>query len=176
MGEEVPRKLRRRFFPNNKTITNIVAGVKLENRYSKFDQENLMELKSKWECDAKIKFFPKGSQPKLEDIVNQLHSEIDSFEWDAADEIPLGSSSISDENKLVFVYQSSNMQRLYRKYGNHLVLLDATHKICKYALPLFFLVVQTNVNFQLAAIIVLEDESSSLIIKALEIIKKWNLA
>ena len=34
---------------------------------------------------------------------------------------------------------------------------------CKYSLPLFFLVVQTNVNFQLAFVIVIEDESSDLL-------------
>ena len=78
------------------------------------------------------------------------------------------------DNKLCFVYQSKNMQRLYRKYGKHLVLLDATYKVCKYSLPLFFLVVQTNVNFQLAAIIVVEDESSDLLTKALETVKEWN--
>ena len=72
------------------------------------------------------------------------------------------------------MYQSTNIQRLYRKYGPHLVLPDATHKICKYSLPLYFLVVQTNVNFQIAAIIVLEDETGKLLTKALQIIKEWN--
>ena len=66
------------------------------------------------------------------------------------------------------------MQRLYRKYGTHLILLDATHKTCKYALPLFFLVVQTNVNFQIVAILVLEDESAELLIRGLSYIKKWS--
>ena len=55
-----------------------------------------------------------------------------------------------------------------------MVLLDATYKTTKYALPLFFLVVQTNVNFQVAAVIVLQEESTEMIVKALEIVKKWN--
>ena len=63
---------------------------------------------------------------------------------------------------------------VYRKYAPHLVLLDATYKVCKYSLPLFFLVVQTNVNFQIVAVIVVEDESSELLIKALETVKQWN--
>ena len=49
---------------------------------------------------------------------------------------------------MIFVYQSNSMKRLYQRYGKHLVLLDATYKTTKYALPLYFLVVQTNVNYQ----------------------------
>ena len=40
------------------------------------------------------------------------------------------------------------MKRLYQRYGKHIVLLDATYKKTKYALPLYFLVEQTNVNYQ----------------------------
>jgi hypothetical protein len=34
-----------------------------------------------------------------------------------------------------------------QKYG-HTLLLDATHKTTKYALPVFFLAVKTNVDYQ----------------------------
>ena len=40
------------------------------------------------------------------------------------------------------------MKRLHQKYAPHLIFLDATHKITKYALPLYFLVVKGNVNYQ----------------------------
>ena len=52
------------------------------------------------------------------------------------------------ENKMLFVYQNCKMRRLYRRYGRNLILLDATYKTTKYALPLYFMVVQTNVNYQ----------------------------
>ena len=42
-------------------------------------------------------------------------------------------------------------------------LLDATRKICKYSIPLFFLVVEAKVNFQIAAVIVVEDDTSDLL-------------
>lgn len=67
------------------------------------------------------------------------------------------------------------MQRLYRRYGKTLVLLDATYRTTKYSLPLYFLVVQTNVNYQVAAVIVCQEETiemikeASLIIKGLKI-------
>ena len=53
-----------------------------------------------------------------------------------------------EENKLLFVYQNCKMRRLYRRYGRNLTLLDATYKAKKYVLPLYFMVVQTNVNYQ----------------------------
>jgi len=53
----------------------------------------------------------------------------------------------------VFIFQSPQMQRLYRRYGPNIVLLDATHKTSKYSLPLYFLVVQTNVNYQVCRIL-----------------------
>ena len=42
----------------------------------------------------------------------------------------------------------SKMYFLYQRYNKRPVLLDATYKTKKYALPLYFLVVQTNVNYQ----------------------------
>ena len=53
-----------------------------------------------------------------------------------------------DPTKLLFIYQSKNMERLYRRYGCNLLLMDATYKTTRYALPLFLLVVKTNVNYQ----------------------------
>ena len=71
----------------------------------------------------------------------------------------------------MFVYQSPDMKKLYRKYGKSLVLLDATYKTSKYALPLFFLVVQTNVNYQIAAFFVVQEETTEMITGALQRIK-----
>ena len=62
-------------------------------------------------------------------------------ETDVVDAVP------SRNGKIMFVYQSTEMKKMYERYGNHMILLDATYKTIKYALPLFFVVVQTNVNF-----------------------------
>ena len=74
---------------------------------------------------------------------------------------------------LLFVYQSAWQKRLLLRYGNELSLLDATYKTTKYALPLFFLVVKTNVDYQIVAFVT-ESESIESITEALEIIKEWN--
>lgn len=58
-----------------------------------------------------------------------------------------------EDDKIFFVSQLSEMKHIFNTYGNQLILLDATHKATKYALPIFFLVVKTNVNFHVCAAI-----------------------
>ena len=63
------------------------------------------------------------------------------------------------------------MQRLYRRYTPTLLLLDATYRTTKYSLRLYFLVIQTNVNYQVAAVVVCQEETTEMITKALSQIK-----
>ena len=63
------------------------------------------------------------------------------------------------------------MQRLYRRYTPTLVLLNATYRTTKYSLPLFFLVVQTNINYQVAVVIVCQEKTTEIITEALIQIK-----
>ena len=69
---------------------------------------------------------------------------------------------------LLFVYQAKWQQRLLLKYENELSLLDATYKTTRYALPLFFLVVKTNIDYQVVATFVTESESTESIAEALQ--------
>ena len=71
------------------------------------------------------------------------------------------------DNEMLFVYQSKDIRRLYQQYGKHLVLLYAT----KYSFKLHFLVVQTNVNCQVAAVLVTQEETKRMSLKTLQIIK-----
>ena len=58
--------------------------------------------------------------------------------------------------------------------GNELTLLDATYRTTRYALPLFFLVVKTNIDYQIVTVFVTENETEESIEEALSIIKTWN--
>ena len=55
-----------------------------------------------------------------------------------------------------------------------MALLDATYKTTRYALPLFFLVVKTNVDYQIVAAFIIESETTKGIMEALQVIKLWN--
>ena len=77
-------------------------------------------------------------------------------------------------NSLLFVYQNEEQRRLLKRYGNELSLLDATYKTSRYSLPLFFLVVKTNVDYQIVSAFVIESETTKGILEALQVIKDWN--
>ena len=94
--------------------------------------------------------------------------DIEFYAIDAVKAVPIGNG------KMMFVYQSNEIKSMYERFGNHMILLDATYKTTRYALPLFFVVVQTNVNFQVCCVIVLQEESTEMITKALKIFKEWN--
>ena len=83
---------------------------------------------------------------------NNVHSEEDEEDSDDDDDVQIKFDKVVNTNttnrKLLFVYQSPNMQRMYRRSGSTLIMLDATYRTTKYALPLFFMVVKTNVNYQ----------------------------
>ena len=77
-------------------------------------------------------------------------------------------------NSLLFVYQSKWQGRLLQKYGNELSFLDVTYKTTRYALPLFFLVVKTNADYQIVDTFLCKGESTENITEVLNIIKDWN--
>ncbi|XP_013403235.1 uncharacterized protein LOC106168636 [Lingula anatina] len=83
-GENIPPWSRRRFFPTNKDLINIMAKAK--KGFSDKDQENLMVLVTKWKEENKEdKFFYRPCQ-----------AETDS----------------SEKVDFLFAYQSSWQQRL----------------------------------------------------------------
>ena len=78
------------------------------------------------------------------------------------------------KNSLLFVYQTKEMRQLLSRYGNELCLLDATYKTTRYAIPLFFLVVKTNIDYQVVGVFVTESETCAAISEALSVIRDWN--
>ena len=84
--------------------------------------------------------------------IDQNDPEEDEHDDDESDDefegVPITEDS---DGKMLFIYQSEQMKRIYRRYGKDLVLLDATYKTTKYSLPLYFLVVKTNVNYQVCS-------------------------
>lgn len=52
--------------------------------------------------------------------------------------------------------------------------MDATHKTTKYAIPLFFICVWTNVDYKVVTEFLIQNEDQELIIEALAILKSWD--
>ena len=80
---------------------------------------------------------------------------------------------VMHETRLLFVHHTKFQKRMLKRYDNSICLLDATYKTTWYSLPLFFVVVKTNVNYQVVASFVVQDETTMAITEALRIIKSW---
>lgn len=84
---------------------------------------------------------------------------------------PLSDASSDD---FLYVHQSQDQKRLMQIYGNEICLLDATYQTSKYALPLFFVVVPTNISYQVVGTFMLSKETSGAIGEALTELSNWN--
>ena len=84
----------------------------------------------------------------------------------------IGSYEHKKGQRLLFVHQTAYQRCILDLFGR-LCLLDATYKTTKFAIPLIFLVVKTNVGYQVVASFAIQDETTAAITEALEIIKSW---
>lgn len=168
-GREMPPSTSRQYFPTKKDLYNHMYRAIVKSRFSNCDQTNAEAKIKEWqEQNPSDKYFFR----KHSDICEEA-PEKDSVEEDNdAEEIKL--TSPLSYQKFLLVHQTSWQRRLLCKYGNDICLLDATYKTTRYSLPLFFLAVKTNVDYQVVATFVLQHEGTETIKEALQIIKEWN--
>lgn len=72
-------------------------------------------------------------------------------------------------------HQSNWQRRLLIMYGSDICLFDATYRTTRYALPLFFLCVKTNVCYLVVEVMVIQEETTEAIREGLEVFKEWNV-
>lgn len=144
-----PQKSNRKYYPTRQDLRNHITKAISAHKYSKDDQESLKIKVQEWEKQGDGKFFyrPRSSQDTDE------KASVDKF---------------------LFVQQEKWQQNLLRRYGSNLVLMDATYKTTKYALPLFFVCVHCNVGYKVVASFICQNEDADSISEALSIIKSWN--
>ena len=143
------QKSNRKYYPTQQDLRNHITKAISAHKYSKDDQESLKIKVQEWEKQGDGKFFyrPRSSQDTDE------------------------KASIV---KFLFVQQEKWQQNLLRRYGSNLVLMDATYKTTKYALPLFFVCVHCNVGYKVVASFICQNVDAYSISEALSIIKSWN--
>eukprot|EP00057_Strongylocentrotus_purpuratus_P021647 XP_011676121.1 PREDICTED: uncharacterized protein LOC105444050 [Strongylocentrotus purpuratus] len=81
--------------------------------------------------------------------------------------------SSSGTREFFFCHQTAFQRHLLHRYGNDMTFLDATYRTTKYALPLFFLAVRTNVGYSVVAEFIVEAETRAAITRGLQTIKQW---
>jgi hypothetical protein len=138
---------------------NLIYRTRIAQMHSHVDQENLLAKIEKWQTeqsDDKFLFRP--------------YVDVNSSFSEESDEIVMSSAG---KEGLLIVHQTTWQQRLLCKYGS-VCLLDATYKTTRYAVPLFFLCVHTNVDYIVVATFITHFEDSHSIQEALEVIMSWN--
>lgn len=140
-----PSNLSRAFFPDQRTIRNFIIKFTDEKHQSKIDQNALRIKIEQW----------KKSQPN-DNFYFQPYSEVDGV-----------------VTPLMFCQQTEWQKYLLDRDGS-ICFLDAIYKTTKYSLPLFLLVVKTNVNYCVVASFFKQYEDSKSIEEALKVIKSWN--
>ena len=114
-------------------------------------------------------FCPKSSIKPDGD--EKSSDDINTDDDDDLDAIRLGKTK---KTLLLFVYQNGWQRRLFSRCLKELTLLDATYRTARYALPLFFMVVKTDIDYQIVAVFVTQNETEDSIQEAQLIIKSWN--
>ena len=176
--KNLPDIKNRRFYPRTEIIRSHMVRARKKLQLSLIDQECLLEKKLVWEKEdpsVKIYFRPKSVDNTVPDIAlpNVKAKEIEKDSDEEEDE-DLKFEEGDSTQSLLFVYQAKWQTDLLRRYGEEIVLLDATYKTTRYVLPLFFLVVKTNVDYQIVCAFVTENETKRAIMEGLQIIKSWN--
>ena len=178
VGGQVLDKMRRGFFPTNKDIYNHMYRAQVAHRFSALDQQNLDALIVQWKRDSPSDafFYRPHSSSNSDDNTenNNDHSRINAQEDIPPDEVPDPTPSASEDQTLLFCHQTVEQRELLKKYGDQMCLMDATYRTTKYALPLYFLCVRTNVQYQVVGSFVIQYENKGSIEDALNVFKKWN--
>lgn len=162
-GETPPEKSNRSFYPKRSDISNHIYKATIKHRFSQIDQENLNHKIYEWKKKYPDDFFyfcEYGSYK--ENLVFDENATL-------VDRLKYGS-----DQRLLVIHQSKEQKRLLEHYGEHICLLDAIYKTTQYSIPLFFIVVKTNVDYQIVGSFATQDETTQTITEALGLLSNAN--
>ena len=168
-GKELPPATDRRFFPTSIDFRNCIYQTRVKKLHSKVDQVNLKVNIDNWQRQYQGDYFHfreyRDDSQHYSTVEPDCHDNED-------DEIAIRSSEVG--TGLFFCHQTQWQKHLLQRYGGEICLLDATYKTSRYALPLFFVCVKTNVNYAVVASFIVQSEDTHSISEALELLKHWN--
>lgn len=159
-GQNPPASTNRRYYPTDVDVRNHMYKASVKKMLSKTDQEHLQKKIEKWrqENPQDVFFFRPCA------LATSTDAE--------------GNNDETDENcvhnDLLFAHQTTWQKNLMVRYGNEITFLDATYKTMRYDLPLFFLVVKTNVNYIVVGSFIIQRETTASIQEGLGIFHDWN--
>ena len=162
------------FSPTDHAISMAIQRHLGDKRHHMNDQADVIakvaEWKKKWPNDL-IYFRPRAASSNPEQIVDECNHETNDILYNLRNCLEISDTQLQDN--MLFVYISKKQLHLWKRYGTKLVLMDATYRICRYAIPLFFLAVKTNVGFSSVGLFSCQAEDSRSIAEALTMVKLY---
>jgi len=126
----------------------MIYRARLSETFSCIDEDNLVEKLKVWSERLPDQSF------YFRKCVNSSESDL---QVDSDGNILICSRG---KTGLLFIHQTAWQKKLLAKYVG-LCLLDATYRTTRYAVPLFFLCVKTNVDYVVVATFITQFEDSS---------------
>ncbi|XP_055073934.2 uncharacterized protein [Misgurnus anguillicaudatus] len=179
MGSFLPHPQDPSYYPSSHVIQNHVHQALVCGKYSGFDQLQVEKKIDEWKLtDPNAKFFfRKCTENNIEQTVLKFEMKAEEQGFPGTEDSDLEGNNTheitSSQETFLFIHQNVQQQELLKRYGD-MVLLDATYRTTKYALPLFLVVVRTNVGYKPIAEFICEKETTAAITEALNILKQWN--
>ena len=158
VGQELPPSYNRRFWPTKTDVHNHIYRAMVQNRFSKCDQTNLSEKVKEWQRQHPKDMFyfrPYAGRHQESEITVP---EDDTEKMYEEDEVKV--TNTTSKQSLLFIHQTAWQRRLLERYGNSICLLDATYRTTRYSLPLFFIAVKTNVDYQVVGSFIIQHETT----------------
>lgn len=150
------------------------------NRWRKANHPHISPLSTAFHpTDRTIyNYVLKYTYLKHQNHIDQLALQIRLDEWsknkdNTAFFRPYCKNEDGKVESFLLCFQTKWQKDMIQRYGS-IGLLDATYKITKYDLPLYFLVVKTNTGYMNVGTFVVLHEDNKSIEEALRIFKDWN--
>jgi len=172
-GRDLPAATDRRYFPTSVDFRNYIYRARTAKLHSTIDQVNLQANIDNWRQASPTDLFHFRHYVSDDNVCDTAaqNTGVDDYDDDDSD-VPL--TSAQSRKGLLFCHQTQWQQHLLCRYGHEVCLLDTTYKTSRYALPLFFVCVRTNVNYSVVASFIVQSEDSFCIAEALQILQDWN--
>jgi len=77
-------------------------------------------------------------------------------------------------HNFLFVYQSEWQKHILVHYGQVIVYVEPVHKHIQYSLPIYCLIVRTNVGFTIAGMFTLKFVTKPLLTEVFKMFTEWN--
>ncbi|XP_028410162.1 uncharacterized protein LOC114532775 [Dendronephthya gigantea] len=166
-----PCHTNRRYYPTRGVIRNKMYNAYIKRRLNMIDHEVVNQLlKERQDKNPEDSVLFRGCDG-IDEMRLCALSGI-SVEEELEDHLKIRQKFA--QQQMILVHQTSFQRHLLKRYGNHVCFLDPVYRTVKYPLPLFFLIIKTNVDYQVVATFVVQDENMESTREALELIKEWN--